>query len=343
MGVFKRGNVWWIRFSHKGKIIRETSSSENKTVAKQLLSVRKAEVAQGKLKIKSKDSQILFSEYSLEFLKWAKIHKKKGGFLRYKFSIKKLSPFFDNKKLKDISKKDIDIYKGERIKNVTGSTINRDLACLKKMFNNAIAENILEHNPVKNVEFFKEPKKSFNHLSEDDASSLIDACDTDAIKTFVILGLHMGLRKNEILSLKWEEVNLSDKLIVLKDTKNNKEDFLPLNETVFEHLKQKDRKSDYVICKEDGKRYKDLRETWARIIKKAGLSHYTPHDMRHTFATTLIREGADLMAVKELGRWSDLKLVERYAFVAKDHRTRVINKLDGKFQGDTKGDTDKQK
>lgn len=70
------------------------------------------------------------------------------------------------------------------------------------------------------------------------------------------------------------------------------------------------------------------------MIRKAGLNDIFPHILRHTFATTLLREGADINAVKELGRWGDLKLVQRYAHVAKNHRTRVIDKLKNKFQDD---------
>ena len=57
------------------------------------------------------------------------------------------------------------------------------------------------------------------------------------------------------------------------------------------------------------------------------------------FLTTLVREGADIMAVKGYSRWSDLKPVERYAHVAGSHRTRVISKLDVKFSNDKQGDT----
>ncbi|MBC8489126.1 MAG: site-specific integrase [Bacteroidetes bacterium] len=340
MGVFKRGNIWWIRYSYKGKILRETSSSENKTVAKQLLSVRKAEVAQGKLKIKSKDNQILFSDYSLEFLRWARIHRKTKTFLRYRASINQLTPYFKNQKLIDITKKDMENYKVERIKEATGSTINRDLACLKKMFNNAIADGITDINPVIGVEFFKEPKRSVEFLSEEEGKRLIKACDTEAMKTFVILGLHTGMRYNEMLSLKWEDVNLDDKLITLKDTKNNKEESIPLNKAAWGRLKSLKQKSEYVISKDDGDRYRDIRKSWQRVIKKAGLNNITPHILRHTFATTLVREGADLNAVKELGRWSELKLVERYSHVSKDHRTRVINKLDKMFQDDDEDELD---
>ncbi|HDP99019.1 MAG TPA: hypothetical protein ENN22_07545 [bacterium] len=69
-------------------------------------------------------------------------------------------------------------------------------------------------------------------------------------------------------------------------------------------------------------------------MKRASLKRSTLHVLRRTFPTMLVREGADLNAVKELGRWSDLKLVERYSHVSSDHRTRVINKLDNKFEED---------
>nr|MBC8184698.1 site-specific integrase [candidate division KSB1 bacterium] len=143
-----------------------------------------------------------------------------------------------------------------------------------------------------------------------------------------------------MLSLKWEDVNLDDKLITLKDTKNNKEETIPLNNTALDRLKNLNQISEYVVSKDDGDRYRDIRKSWQRVIKKAGLKNITPHILRHTFATTLVREGADLNAVKELGRWGDLKLLERYSHVSKDHRTRVINKLDNKFQDDDKDDLD---
>ena len=332
MGVYQRGSIWWIRYSYKGKIIRETSSSENKTVAKKLLSIRKAEIAQGKYKIKAPDSQILFQDYANEFLRWAKIHRKENTYRRYQVSLKHLLLYFKKQKLTGISKQNIEQYKHERSKFVSGSTINRDLACLKKMFNNVISDGIMDINPVNGVEFFKEPKRSINYLSEKECVQLINACDTEAIKTFVILGLNTGMRYTELLSLKWEDVNLEDKLITLKDTKNNKEDTMPINKSVLDQLKSLKQKSEYIITKEDGSRFKYMQKSWRRVIKKAGLKNITPHILRHTFATILVREGADLNAVKELGRWSDLKLVERYSHVSSDHRTRVINKLDNKFQ-----------
>ena len=86
-----------------------------------------------------------------------------------------------------------------------------------------------------------------------------------------------------------------------------------------------------MICKSDGSLYNDIRWPWNKAIKKAGLEGCTPHILRHTFATELVRSGADLMAVKELGRWSSLAMVQKYAHVSQAHRTRIIRLLDNKF------------
>ena len=89
------------------------------------------------------------------------------------------------------------------------------------MFNNAIADGIIETKPVIGIEFFKEPNRSIDFLSEEEGRRLLRARDTEAIRAFVTLGLNTGMRLNELLPLKWDDVNLGDRLIVLRDSKNN--------------------------------------------------------------------------------------------------------------------------
>jgi site-specific recombinase XerD len=238
-----------------------------------------------------------------------------------------------------INRKEIENYKARRIKTVKGATINRDLSCLRKLFNNAIADSIVDINPLSNIEFFKEIQKSANFLSEGQAKLLIASCDSEPAKTFIIFGLNTGMRYNELLSLKWEQINIEDRLITLKDTKNNKEDTIPLNATIMNYISELNRKGDFVICKKDGSQYYDFRKQWNRAIKRAGLFKCTPHILRHSWATMLVRAGVDLVTLKDLGRWSDLKLVERYSHVANDHRSRMVERLDSIFRTDTKSDT----
>ncbi len=336
-GLYMREAIWYIRFADQnGKIQRESSNSPIKSIAKQLLSVRKAEVAQGKFKKIAKREEILFGDYSDNFLRWAMINTKKRSFERYRTSVRQLLLHLQNKKMDEIKRRDIESYKEKRKEHVSAASINRDLACLKKLFNNAIADEVVDINPVTKIDFMREPVRSPNFLSEEGAAKLIKACDNTALKTFVIIGLNTGMRLNEILSLKWEQINLVDKVVNLRDTKNGREDSIPLTEDVIQHLQTITQTSEYVVTKEDGGRYVNFMKQWKRLVQNANVGKITPHVLRHTWATALVRAGVDLMTIMELGRWSDLKLVKRYAHIDAKHRTREIKKLEGKFGTDTK-------
>ena len=340
MGLYKRpgSKNWQMRFYYKGKIRTMSARTTKKKVAEKQLEIIKGEINQGKFKLVTKEEQISFEEYSKKFTSWAKTNLKPKSYKRYQVSINQLDPFFGNSKLRDISVKQIEKYRTNRNKVVSKITINRDMACLKCLFSHAIVDGYCDENPVKKIRFYKEPKKALFYLTEDEAKKLLKACDTVAIKTYVLLGLHTGMRVEEMLSLRWTDVNFEDNAIILRDTKKGDDDIVPMNATVVKQLSRLKQKSDYVICKPDGTRYRDIRKAWNRIIKKAKIKNCTPYILRHTFATTLVRHGVDLLTVKELGRWSDLKLVERYAHVSEDYRTRVVNILDERFRGDAKGD-----
>jgi site-specific recombinase XerD len=341
MSVFKRpgSDKWQLRFFYDGKIRVVSSKTTKKKLAQKQLEIIKAKIVEGRFKFIDKGKAITLDDYSVQFLDWVRIHRKSTTHRRYSSSLHEILHVLGKYKLANVKKSDIEKYKRSRIVETTGATINRDLACLKKLYNRAIAEGYCHENPVIGIDFFKEQKISVNYLSQDEAAKLIKSCDEEPIKLFVVLGLNTGMRTQEMLSLKWDNVNFADRTIILKDTKKGGDDSIPMNETVYELLKSSKQKSDYVISKSNGARYQDMRKPWQRILRLSGIKRCTPHVLRHTFATTLVREGADLLVVKALGRWSDLKLVERYAHVAKDHRTRAISMLDGKFSGDTNSDT----
>jgi len=95
------------------------------------------------------------------------------------------------------------------------------------MFNNAIANGIIEKNPVIGIEFCREPNRSPNYISDEEVQRLIDVCDTEAIKILVILGQNTGVRLNELLSLKWDDVpGRSSRLLDRSPHRPGREDFL---------------------------------------------------------------------------------------------------------------------
>lgn len=243
--------------------------------------------------------------------------------------------FFKGEFLLSITPSDIEDYIGERRKEcVSNATINRELACLKKMYNLAIKWGEAKKNPVNDVEFLEEPPGRTRFLSEEEALRLIN-CSSDHLKPIVITALNTGMRLGEILSLRWNQVyfkNVIEPYLEIAKTKNNKKRFIPLNDDMVDLFKSlEDNGSPYVFLGTHGDRLTTVRKPFVKSLKQAGIKDFRFHDLRHTFASHYVMNGGDLLALKEILGHSDLKMVQRYAHLASSHKRRQINNLKGKF------------
>ena len=171
-------------------------------------------------------------------------------------------------------------------------------------------------------------------MSPEECQALIDYCPS-YLKPIVITALHTGMRKTEILSLKWKQVDMKNGLIHLSDTKSGKRRSVPINETLYITLKSIDRRLDvqYVFFNpKTGKRYADIKKAFNRAREKAGILDYTFHDNRHTFASSLVMAGVDITTVQELLGHKDIKMTLRYSHLAPAHMKKAVNILDSKLK-----------
>jgi integrase len=177
------------------------------------------------------------------------------------------------------------------------------------------------------------------------------------------MALNTGCRKQEILSLKWEQVDLKNNIILLEKTKNGKRRDVPINETVREVLTSQKKWLDVPIVylnpetkKREvftprtrwpdvpnvffnpniGKPYGEVKNSFASALKRAGILDFTFHDLRHTFASHLVMNGVDITSIKELLGHSTLKMTLRYAHLASAHKARAVSVLDGVFSAQQK-------
>lgn len=119
------------------------------------------------------------------------------------------------------------------------------------------------------------------------------------------------MRRGEILGLTWDHVDFDRRVITLTHTKNGRTRRLPMHDLVFETLKRRARGGPYVFGGNEP--YRRITTGWRAACRRAGLGRLRFHDLRHTWASWLVEDGLDLRAVQELGGWSSLKLLERYA------------------------------
>ncbi|MGH7807821.1 MAG: tyrosine-type recombinase/integrase, partial [Thermodesulfobacteriota bacterium] len=207
----------------------------SKADAKKLLALRKTEILQGKFKAPKKKIIPTFKQFSNEYIEFAKGNKKSWD--RDMYSLRSLEPCFGNSKLSEISPIQIEKYKLERKQVVSARTVNIELVLLKRMFYLAISWDRCEYNPMHSVKLFKQSGHKERILTYYEEESLLDASPIH-LKAILITALQTGMRYGEILSLTWDNVDLNDNYIHVKESKSGKGRKIPINETLRKTLQE---------------------------------------------------------------------------------------------------------
>jgi integrase len=240
MGVYLRGNFWYMDFRIDGKRYTESIGRDgpvNRTVAKEKYTIRAREVIQGVYKPKA--IQTPFDKFKEQYLEWSRANKKPKSSKRDESSLKQLSKLFDGKNLSEINPMMIERYKLNRKgEEVAPATINRELACLRNMLNMATtwkksSKRSWDFGKYKEVKLFKEPPERMRPLTEEEEVRLFaeirSTLKARHLEPIVLMALHTGMRKGEIFNLKWTNVNLNNGYITVEKTKNNKNRNIPIN------------------------------------------------------------------------------------------------------------------
>jgi len=326
--IFKRGKNWGIDYILNGRRKREMIGP-NKALANNVLRKRMIEVLENKHLDIRRNSKIKFDEFADEYIElYAKENNKKS--LR-KFvlpNLKRLKAYFGDKYLHEITPFEVDKYRRELSKEVQPATVNRGLALLKSMFNRAIAwDKYHDINPVKGIKFAKEqPRLRF--LEKEEIPKLL-AFSPSYLKPILITALHTGMRKSEILNLKWYNVDIKREVITLFDTKNDESREVPINDEVMQVFLQtrKHLESPYVFCKPNGKPFQDVRGSFVTACQKAGITDFRFHDLRHTFGSQMRMCGVDIMTIAEILGHKSTRMTERYAHANAGHKKSAVDKL----------------
>jgi len=170
-------------------------------------------------------------------------------------------------------------------------------------------------------------------LEKEEIARLIPACPS-YLEPIVTVALNTGMRKGEILNLKWNDLDFRNRLIYILQTKNKKVRKIPMNNIVFRTLLRvrKNPKSPYVFCKKkDGSPYRDIRDGFKNALKRAGIRHLRFHDLRHTFASHLVMAGVDLKSVQELLGHRTFDMTLRYSHLSPDHKRKAVEIFDNRM------------
>ncbi len=263
--------------------------------------------------------------------------------------LNRLERIFGKKLLCQITTEEIISFRDQEIDRKSIINANRYLRILKYVFKHGMNIKALFENPVKEIKLLNESSFSRNrYLLPKELDSLIEATQKTRGKYYlpaiILLGAEHGASKQEILSLKWPEINFeygSRGTVALFRTKNKMQrtDFLmPRTHNALENWKAHleytrhrrkitKLKSDYVFCRLDGTPIKNFNKAWWNVLKIAGIRDFHFHDLRHTFCSNLLLSGANLKDVKEMIGHNDITMTDRYSHLSGNHKLRLQEQL----------------
>jgi integrase len=275
---------------------------------------------------------------------------------------------FGTKPLTAITAWSIEKFKAKRIKDGTSPvTVGRDLDRIRAALNKAVAWKMLDANPIAGVKRPSvEDDRRVRFLDADEERRLRAALAerererrtrrasgnahavargrdprplwaddeyTDHLTPIVMLAMHTGLRRGELLGLTWESIDRDAKRlrVAASTAKSARVRYIPLNSeamTVIERLhKYAASASRLVFAGAKGNAMTHIKRSWASLVATAELENFHFHDLRHHFASRLVMAGVDLYAVKELLGHSDFAMTQRYAHLSDEHMAAAVQRL----------------
>ena len=314
-----------------GRRKREVLKTDNTKIAQKILMKREVEVFEDKYLDKRKDGKIPFKDLAQKALDF--LLERRKAHIFFKVVICKLVREFGRMYVCQLTPAEITKYQSRRATEVSKSTVNRELAVLKRIFSLGIKWSLITSNPVKQVEFYKEPRIRIKYLTEEQIQSLLSHC-AGTLKMIVKTALLTGMRKEEILGLKWGDIDFTNNLIILDKTKNDEIREIPISpelRDLFWNMSSGKSADSPVFTKLDGTRYADIRTPYQTALRKAGIDNFRFHDLRHTFASQMVMAGVDILTVKELLGHKDISMTLRYAHLAPKHKADAIMRLTNKI------------
>jgi len=328
----KKGSTYYVVYFINGKR-RKEAIGKDKKLAEAVLHKRLTEIAENRYLDKRKEEKIRFEDFADQYLNTHCKNNNRSWQKSDKINIKDLKRYFSGRYLYEITPLDVEKFKSEKTKeNLSHASINRRLACLKSLFNRAIEWGKATQNPVRKIKLFKENNQRLRYLEQEEIVRLLTNCP-EHLKPIVALALNTGMRRGEILNLKWRDIDIKREVIYLLDTKNKERREVPMNYDVKKVFIGIPRHSEgvYIFYNTNNERYRDIRKAFAKALKYAKITDFRFHDLRHTFASHLVMSGVDLNTVRELLGHKSIQMTLRYAHLSPKHKKHAVDVLGRKL------------
>lgn len=332
----------------KGQRIQKSTHVTSRRIALEMESIHKAQLAQGIYGLGLKAKTVpTFSDFSIQYLAYSKANKQAYGVER-SYIGGTLSPFFGGLRLDEITALTVEHYKLRRLKDgLKKSSINREVGLLKSMLASAVAWELVERNGAKDAKLFKLDEPTTTRvLTYEEEPRLLVACDDPELrlraphlKPIILVALYAGLRRGEILRLRWSDIDFKNSTLIVRKSKTSAGQGrrVNLNSRLQDQLSllEKQSQSEWLFPSpqrfqtmgEPEKRLGDVKHGFRKAVKLSGIPKITFHQLRHTFCSRLADAGVPLPVIQDLAGHSSIIMTRRYTHPNNELKQKAVELL----------------
>ncbi len=326
--IYKRNGIWYVAIFVAGKRVYRSAGTKRKSEVHRFLTSFKCPA--------QKPTELLsLQDFIGRFLEYSALNHAKNTTRLFRQVLYSLVKLGANLRMGDITPESIDRYKTVRLRQVKPVSVNVELRMLKSAFATAVRWKLLLDNPCKGVRFAHVPDQAPIFMSPCDFKKVMRTISEPWLRELVIFAVVTGLRRAEIVNLRWVDIDLGRGVINIQSntrftTKHGRRRTIPLNETAIGVLKRMQQNGEYVFTLDGGRICCDwVTHLFKRYVRKAGLIddriHF--HSLRHTFASWLVQGGATLYEVQKLLGHSSASVTEQYSHLQPEQMHSTVNKI----------------
>ncbi|WP_428898437.1 Site-specific recombinase XerD [Parelusimicrobium proximum] len=355
MAIFKKNGKYWIGYRNSDGRRRREPVGTDYQLAQDVLKKRQGEVTEHKFFPTRQNSRVKFADLAAQY--WTLHGKNTRSNDAWKYMLGVVLKRFGGMIAAQITPAQIQAFYNERTAETSASTANKYLTLIKVIFNKAKRWGKFHgDNPCCMVNKQREANHRLRYLARHEIVNLLEAAkaiDTQSdiyqqkvleargkrkvrigtkllrnykLLPIISIAIMTGMRRGEILGLKWENIDLNSGFIYLLDTKSGKPREIPLIPsliTVFMQLGPKPVGKVFDITEVQ------LKFSFKKALMMCGVEQFRFHDLRHTYASHFIMRDGSLADLQKILGHSSMNLTLRYAHLSRQHMTNTAQRMEG--------------
>ena len=334
--VYQRGDIFWYRVRLEGKEYRGSTKTDNKKLAQQIANTIEADLVRKKFSMPVKSNYIFLTAWG-QYINSLSVNNKTKELRMY--LSKHFLPDFKDRQISEINQSHIKNYQLKRKieimalpKNIEKKeseisfrSVNLEVNTLGHFFNFCIEKELIEKNPAAGIKKLNELSR-IKTLSDSDIDKLINGATNKLTRDLITFLIYTGCRKGEALNLKWDDVDLQNDVIAIKGTKTKYDHYIPISKPLKELLCGIEKRQDclYVFNK-DGTKIGNFRKSFITACCNAGIKDMHIHDLRHVFASKMVKDGVSLFITGELLGHRTTQMTKRYSHLVPDTLRKAVD------------------